>query len=612
MGIERFFSTLKKSKDNFFTDMTSPYHNNINIKNLFIDMNSIIHNLSSILLRKNSHSNTISFEKELLKMITDYIIELTNMFKKIDFIYIAIDGVPSLPKINEQKNRRYISMIVSMLINKIDPNTKPFEWSKDNISTYSIFMNKLSDTLNSKNFTSNFNQVIISSHTEPGEGEMKIIKYIKDKNTNEAIVFSPDSDMILLLGLLDRSKNNNYILLRNDNNMTVVEDKKILYTYNYTNIKPFHDYLMKYLDSNNSNIIKDIIFIFSLFGNDFIPKLECLRIESDIKLFLEIYKFNLNENGTILNFDKKTSINYNNFISFLEILKTQENMLLQRNQFVYKYFQYNRNMKNQMINDIDNIVGMIKKYKVTLDNYKKSVPYLRIILSNDTTHPFGFIKYKIIQTLDYHLITDNIIFISGKDLMDSLFEYLIKNIDTYKEIFMDYKKKRWFYRKLSANDFNTKYNRYHRDKLEKLPFRKQLLYKIEYKLDNFYEIFDRTDNFYENNINLKSYYNMKKISNSDIIDYLRGIIWMVDYYINLDDSNEFVYQPTKSPMLTEMIEMFSKRKINTMEAKNISIEMHKKLISPDVKLLEKHLKNNFKGKLDCTSSIFTNKCHVLL
>ena len=131
--------------------MTSPYHNNINIKNLLIDMNSIIHNLSSILLRKNIHSNTESFENELLKMITDYIIELANMFKKIDFIYIAIDGVPSLPKINEQKNRRYISMIVSMLINKIDPNTKPFEWSKDNISTYSNFMNKLSDTLNLKN-----------------------------------------------------------------------------------------------------------------------------------------------------------------------------------------------------------------------------------------------------------------------------------------------------------------------------------------------------------------------------------------------------------------------------------------------------------------------------
>ena len=470
MGIERFFSTLKKSKDNFFTDMTSPYHNNINIKNLLIDMNSIIHNLSSILLRKNIHSNTESFENELLKMITDYIIELANMFKKIDFIYIAIDGVPSLPKINEQKNRRYISMIVSMLINKIDPNTKPFEWSKDNISTYSNFMNKLSDTLNSKKFINNFNKIIISNHTEPGEGEMKIIKYIKENNIVEAIVFSPDSDMILLLGLLDRSKSNNYILLRNDNNMTVVEDKRILYTYNYTNIKPFHDYLLKYLDSNNSNIIKDIIFIFSLFGNDFIPKLECLRIESDIKLFLEIYKFNLNENGTILNFDKKTTINYSNFISFLEILKTQENMLLQRNQFVYKYFQYNRNMKNQMINDIENLVNMLKTHQVTLANYKKSVPYLRTILTNDTTHPFGFIKYKIIQTLDYHLITDNIIFISDRDLIDSLFEYLIKNINTYQDIFMDYKKKRWFYRKLSANDFNTKYNRYHRENLEKLNF----------------------------------------------------------------------------------------------------------------------------------------------
>tara|TARA_B110000879_G_C11150730_1_gene504495 strand:+ start:382 stop:2220 length:1839 start_codon:yes stop_codon:yes gene_type:complete len=612
MGIERFFSTLKKSKDNFFTDMTSPYHNNITIKKLFIDMNSIIHNLSSILLSKNIHSNTILFEKELLKMITDYIIELTNMFKNINFIYIAIDGVPSLPKINEQKNRRYISMIVSMLINKIDPETKPFEWSKDNISTYSDFMNKLSDTLNSKQFTSNFNKVIVSSHTVPGEGEMKIIKYIIDNNIMEGLVFSPDSDMLLLLGLLDRGKNNNYILLRNDNNKTVVENKRILYTYNYTNIKPFHDYLLKYLDTSNSNIIKDIIFIFSLFGNDFIPKLECLRIESDIKLFLEIYKFNLNLNGTILNFGKKASLNYNNFISFLEILQTQENMFLQRNQFVYKYFQYDRNMKNQMINDIDNIAEMLIKHKVTIDNYKKSVPYLRISLSSDTTHPFGFLKYKIIQTLDYHMITDNIIFITEKELLDILFEYIINNIKNYREIFMNYKKGRWFYRKLNSNDFNTKYNKYHRNNLDKLNFRKQLIYKIQYKLDNFYEIFDRTDNFYENTINIKSYYNMKKINPNDIIDYLRGIVWIVDYYINIDDSTEFVYNMTKSPLLTEMIDTFSKQKITNTNANSITIKMHKKLISPDIKLLKKYLKTNFKGILDCTSSIFTNKCHVIL
>lgn len=612
MGIERFFSTLRKGKDDFFKDMIFPYINNINIKNLFIDMNSIIHNVSSILLKKHIHSNTIEFEKELVNMILSYIIELKDMFSNINFVYIAIDGVPSLPKINEQKNRRHISMIVSMLLNKIDPETKPFEWSKDNISTYSEFMNKLVENMSNKSNTKKFNKIIISDHTEPGEGEMKIIKYIKENNINKAIVFSPDSDMVLLLGLLDRTNKNEYILLRNDNNKTEVKDDLIYYTYNYTNIKPFHNFLLKYLETNDSNVIKDIIFIFSLFGNDFIPKLECIRIESDIRLFLEIYKFNLKENGMILNFSEKATINHQSFISFLELLRVVENMLLQRNQYVYKYFNYNRNVINQTTQDINILVGMLKKYKVTLENYKKSVPYLRIVLSNNTTHPYGFLKYKIIQTMNYNLLTDNIIFITDKELSDKLFEYLIKNIDNYQDIFIKYQKKRWFYRKLTSNDFNSNYNNYHKTNLEKLSFRKQLIYKIEYKLDNFYEIFNSIDNFYENNINIKSYYKMKNINKTDIEDYLKGIVWLVEYYINLDNSKEFVYHPTKSPLLTELIDTFSKKKISLQKAKEISIKEHKKLISPDIKLLQKYLVNNFKGNLDCTSSIFTNKCHVLL
>ena len=371
MGIERFFSTLKKDKKNFFNDMTYPYQNDISVKNLFVDMNSIIHNLSAIMLKQQNHSNTETFEDNLIINILDYLVELKNMFSMIEFVYIAIDGVPSLPKINEQKNRRYISKIVSMLVNKIDPETKPFEWSKDNISTYSKFMDKLASRMNQKKFRENFKKIIISDHNEPGEGEMKILKYIIKNDILKAIVFSPDSDMILLLGLLDSKSKNEYILLRNDSNNTEVNSKGIFYTYNYTNIKPFHEFLLQYLKADDKNIIKDIIFIFSLFGNDFIPKLECLRIESDIKLFLEIYKFNYNENGLILNYSNIITLNQHSFISFLEILKSQENMLLQRNQYVYKYFQYNRNATNQMINDIDILVDMIKKIKlqnITIQN----------------------------------------------------------------------------------------------------------------------------------------------------------------------------------------------------------------------------------------------------
>lgn len=611
MGIERFFSTLYKNDKKFFTDLVYPYKNNIflkrnDLKNLFIDMNSIIHNQSSILLKQKIYNLNNNFEKELIKRINNYIIHLQKI-TNTTFVYIAIDGVPSLPKINEQKNRRYVSKIIEMLVNKFDPQSTSFSWSKDNISPYSPFMNKLVDQLKkNKNY-------VISSHLEEGEGEMKIIKYIIKNKIKNCIIYSPDSDMVLLLGLLD-IKNLKYVLLRNDNNKTIIKNE-IEYFYNYTSIKDFHNYLLDYLNVpkfDKSLVIKDIIFLFSLFGNDFLPKIECLRVNTDIKLFLEIYNFNLKENGPILNKKANYTLNNRNFITFLELLQQQENMLLQRNQYEYKYFNFNRNMKNHFIFDIKNLLKNLEK--LTIENFKKSIIYIRIRLTNDTKTPFGFLKYKIIQTMDYNLFTDNILFDSDQELLDKLFIYLINNKTNLEDIFIYSSKinNRWFYREITKNDFKSKSNNYHKKNLEKRGFREQILYQIEYKLDNFYEIFNRTNNFYENRINKKEYYNMKYISKVDIEDYLKGLQWILDYYMNLNDDKEFVYKPTKSPLLKELIDRANGSKLVLRNKKKLTIKKQQDLVSPNIKLLQKYLKTNFKGKIDCTSSIFTNKCHVLL
>lgn len=610
MGIERFYSSLKNEK--IFKDLFHPYNNTIIINNLFIDMNSIIHNISSYLLKHKTFNNTLVFENKLINDILKYLVNLKNMFSDIKLIYIAIDGVPSLPKINEQKNRRYIGAITSMLLNKIEGNYNKFTWSKDNISTYSEFMKKLVERMKSNEFTKNFNKIIISSMLEKGEGEMKIIKYIKNNNIKEGIIFSPDSDMILLLGLLDRTKLNNYVLLRLDN---VIDIDKNLYKYNYTNIKPFHDFLLKYFNSNDDLIIKDIIYIMTLFGNDFLPKLECLRIESDILLFLEVYRFNLKENGNILRLENnKYKLNIKSLITFLEILQSQELMLLQRNRNVYQYFEYNKNARNHLYHDIDNIVRMIKQYKVTEKDYIKSIPYMRVKLSDNTMNPFGFLKYKIIQNIKYNNILsqdDNILFMDNRKLFDKLYLFLIKNKDNYKRIFNVDKKYNYFYRKLTREMFDSKKNNYHLNNIKKLDFHDQLLYKIEYKLDEFYEIFDRTDLFYKD-FKINEYSIIKNITNKDVNDYIEGLIWMVNYYINTDDSMEFVYRKIKSPLLKPLIEYISTENISLKKAKDITIEEHRKLISPDLKLLNKYLSNNFKGILDCSSSIFTSKCHVII
>ena len=114
-----------------------------------------------------------------------------------------------MAKINEQKKRRYMGHMVSFLTKNIKT---PFKWAKNNISPGTNFMKKLQIYLRSeelklqiKKVCGGLKEYIVSDTTLPGEGEMKIVNYINDMKIpdNESIVvYSPDSDMIILLLLV--------------------------------------------------------------------------------------------------------------------------------------------------------------------------------------------------------------------------------------------------------------------------------------------------------------------------------------------------------------------------------------------------------------------------
>ena len=45
------------------------------------------------------------------------------------------------------------------------------------------------------------------------------------------------------------------------------------------------------------NIIVDMVFILSVFGDDFLPKLETLRVNTDINILIDFYVINTFRNG---------------------------------------------------------------------------------------------------------------------------------------------------------------------------------------------------------------------------------------------------------------------------------------------------------------------------
>jgi 5'-3' exonuclease len=347
MGIEKFFNTLLSS---YKSKLIIPFNTQLSSDILFFDFNSIIHKIShqtisdlnylyKILLISakyptpkliNFFKNKYSQYESIFYLSIDFIytpsgiLQLINDLKKIDInaiiiyqiiksiefyiskinnlqlVYISLDGVPTISKIMEQRHRRYIGEIINNNISKkINNYNFPKNYSEDypydyleyvntkfnfkklNISPGTTFMKKLIKSI--KNYTFPV-RIQINDDTISGEGEFKIIHFIKKYSNlfvNKKItIYSPDSDMILLCSLLlndidiiryDQQKNQDFIL----------------------STEIFKKLLTKYISNENTinqNIINDIIFIFTIFGDDFLPKLDAIQVNHHYEKILDIYK----------------------------------------------------------------------------------------------------------------------------------------------------------------------------------------------------------------------------------------------------------------------------------------------------------------------------------
>jgi len=384
MGVEKFFNTLKSSYKSKLITPYNPITNKTLSNILFFDFNSIIHKISSqtisdlnylykILLISSKYpspklinffENKYKYYQSIFHLSIDFIhtpsgiLQLINDLMKINphliiihqiiksiehyisnfydlqFVYLSLDGVPTISKIMEQRHRRYIGEIInnqiSKKINKYDfpselseeypydyikYNQTKFTFLKLNISPGTTFMKQLVKSIKKHTFAVN---IQINDDTVSGEGEYKIINYIRTYENlffNKKItIYSPDSDMILLASILphdidiiryDQQNNQDYILS--------TEIFKLL--------------INEYISGSNKinqNIIDDIIFIFTIFGDDFLPKLEAIQVNNQYEKILDIYK-DMYKSGYIINYgDTEKTINLKQLQLFFNELEKIE------------------------------------------------------------------------------------------------------------------------------------------------------------------------------------------------------------------------------------------------------------------------------------------------
>lgn len=271
--------------------------------NLYLDMNSILHTCT----HSNDSTLTRMTEEQMYASIFNYIDHLFDIIKPKEVFYMAIDGVAPRAKMNQQRARRFRTAIeaeenLKKAIQQGQEIPKDDPFDSNAITPGTEFMAKLTSHLKyfiHKKMTEDSRwsniKVILSGHEVPGEGEHKIMQFIrtmksqKDYNPNlRHCIYGLDADLIML-GLV--SHDTHFSLLREEvtfgpgsqNKSGDVHDQKFFLLH----LSLLREYMaLEFQDLegemsfeyNFERVLDDFILIMYVIGNDFLPNLPDLHI----------------------------------------------------------------------------------------------------------------------------------------------------------------------------------------------------------------------------------------------------------------------------------------------------------------------------------------------
>ena len=261
-------------------------------------------------------------EDAMFIAIFNYIEHLFGKIKPQKLFFMAIDGVAPRAKMNQQRARRFRTALDAEVARDKAlkeghemPKESPFD--SNCITPGTEFMAKLTRQLKyfiSKKITEDADwqnvEVVLSGHEVPGEGEHKIMEYIRqakaqpgyDANVRHCL-YGLDADLIML-GLL--SHDPHFCLLREEVTFGRQNQKKSkelehqnFYLMHLCVVREYLELEFQQLKHPGAlsfafdmeRVIDDFILMAFFVGNDFLPHLPHLHInEGALSLMFDTYK----------------------------------------------------------------------------------------------------------------------------------------------------------------------------------------------------------------------------------------------------------------------------------------------------------------------------------